>query len=99
MRKNTKKKKKLKYKHVILAKKKYYLYTVHWQDILGDSGHHDEESLKKMKPAKMVTQGFIYSKDKQEVKTFASYDEDSATFSDINIIPRGCILKTTKILL
>ena len=52
-----------------------------------------------MKPAKMVTQGFIYSKDKQEVKTFASYDEDSATFSDINIIPRGCILKTTKILL
>ena len=58
-----------------------------------------EKKIKKMKPAKMVTQGFIYSKDKQEVKTFASYDEDSATFSDINIIPRGCILKTTKILL
>ncbi len=97
MRKNTKRKKKHKYKHIVLGKKKFYFYTIRWLDILGDSGHHDVESLKKMQPAKMVTQGYLFSKDKKLVKTFASYDESEATFSDVNVIPRGVVKKMTKI--
>ena len=45
MRKNTKVRKKHKYKHVILDKKKYYFYIIKWHDIIGDSGHHDKKSL------------------------------------------------------
>ena len=55
------------------------------------------ESLKKMQPAKMVTQGYLFSKDKKLVTTFASYDESEATFSDVNVIPRGVVKKMTKI--
>ena len=97
MRKNTKVKKKHKYKHIILDKKKYYFYIIKWHDIMGDSGHHDKKSLHKMEPAKMVTQGYIFSKDKKLVKTFASYDEDQTTFSDVNVIPRGCVKKMQRV--
>ena len=45
----------------------------------------------------MVTQGYLFSKDKKLVKTFASYDESEATFSDVNVIPRGVVKKMTKI--
>ncbi len=97
MRKNTKVRKKHKYKHVILDKKKYYFYIIKWHDILGDSGHHDKKSLQNMEPAKMVTQGYIFHKDNQKVISFASYDEDQTTFSDVNTFPRGCVKSMKKV--
>ena len=48
-----------------------------------------------MKPALMTTTGYIYSKDKKHLKTFASYDEE--TFSDRNVFPIGCIKELKKI--
>lgn len=97
MRKNTKVRKKHKYKHVILDKKKYYFYIIKWHDIIGDSGHHDKKSLHNMEPAKMVTQGYIFHKDNQKVISFASYDEDQTTFSDVNTFPRGCVKSMKKV--
>ena len=62
-----------------------------------DSGHHDKKSLQKMEPAKMVTQGYIFYKDNQKVISFASYDEDQTTFSDVNTFPRGCVKSMKKV--
>ena len=34
-------KKKSKYRNVVINKKRYYFYKIEWLDILGDSGHAD----------------------------------------------------------
>ena len=47
----------------------------------------------------MITQGYLYYKDKKFIKTFASYDEKEEVFSDRNIIPKGCIIKMEKIII
>ena len=31
--------KKAKYKHTVIKKKKYYFYKITWADITGDAGH------------------------------------------------------------
>jgi hypothetical protein len=87
------KRKKSKYKFAVIDKKKYYFYKIIWLDILGDSIKEFDE----MKPAEMVTQAYIYSKDNKYLKTFASYDANEAVFSDRNIIPVGCVVKMEKI--
>ena len=33
------KRKKSKYKHILINKKRYYFYKIHWIDITGDAGH------------------------------------------------------------
>ena len=83
------KKKKAKYRHIEINKKKYYFYSIIWHDILGDSGHASEKEFKAMKPAQMTTNAYVFSKDKKELKTF----------SDRNVFPIGCIIKMEKILL
>ena len=45
----------------------------------------------------MITQGYLYYKDKKFIKTFASYDEKEEVFSDRNIIPKGCIIKMERV--
>ena len=37
------KRKKAKFRHIEINKKKYYFYTIKWLDILGDSGHASEK--------------------------------------------------------
>jgi hypothetical protein len=49
-----------------------------------------------MKPAIMITNAYIFSKDKQHLKTFASYDENEESFSDRNVFPIGCIKQIKK---
>ena len=44
-------KKKSKYKHVIINKKKYYFYTIDWIDITGDAGHASAEEFNKFECA------------------------------------------------
>jgi hypothetical protein len=91
--------KKAKYRHVVIKNKKYYFYKITWLDIVGDSGHADAQDFLGMKPMVMVTQGYVFHKDKKNVLTFASYEEGDGLFSDRNVFPRGCILKMERILI
>ena len=90
-------KKKSKYKSVLINKKRYYFYKITWLDILGDAGHADINEFNEMKPAEMITHAYIFSKDKKNLKTFASYDSSFESFSDRNVFPTGCIKKLEKI--
>jgi hypothetical protein len=89
--------KKSKYRSIVINKKRYYFYKIVWLDILGDSGHADINEFNDMKPAEMVTHAYIFSKDNKTLKTFASYDNSSESFSDRNVFPTGCIKKLEKI--
>ena len=89
--------KKSKYRHVVIKKKKYYFYSITWEDITADGGHATTEEFIKFKPSIMVTQAYLFSKDNKYVRTFASYEEGDELFSDRNVFPRGCIVKMEKI--
>ena len=93
------KKKKSKYKHVVINKKKYYFYTIDWIDITGDAGHATADEFNKFAYSRMVTQAYIFKKTKKFVWTFSSYDTGDEVFSDRNIMPVGCVLKMTKLTL
>jgi hypothetical protein len=89
--------KKSKYKSVVIKKKRYYFYKITWLDITGDSGHATAEDFGKFKPSVMVTQAYLFNKDKKNIRTFASYEEGDELFSDRNVFPKGCIIKMEKI--
>ena len=91
------KRKKAKFRHIIIDKKKYNFYSIKWLDILGDSAHIEYKDFVNMRPAKMVSQGYVFKKDKKYLWTFASYDENEAVFSDRNCFPIGCIVSMNKI--
>jgi hypothetical protein len=90
-------KKKSKFRHISINKQKYYFYEIKWLDILGDSGHASVMEFEKMKPAVMITNAYVFRKDKKFLWTFASYDENEESFSDRNIFPIGCIKEMKKI--
>ena len=90
--------KKSKYRHCVINKKRYYFYKITWLDILGDSGHASVDEFNNMIPAEMTTHGYLYSKNNKMLKTFASYDNNDEVFSDRNVYPIGCIKKLEKIL-
>ena len=77
----------------------YSKYRVEWIDIIGDSGWADEDKFDKMKLAAPVNEGWIYEKNKEYIKLFASYDkdDDGYVFGDRTMIPRSCITKMIKI--
>ena len=89
--------KKSKYKQALVGGKKYYYYRIYWLDPCGDAGHAEANEVKKLKPAKMITHAFIFDKDKNYVWTFASYDAESAVFSDRNVLLRSCVTKMEKV--
>lgn len=91
------KRKKSKYKSLFINKKRYYFYKITWLDIVGDSGHANSEEFMKLITAKMVSYGYIFSKDKTCIRSFASYDNTEKTFSDRNVYPIGCIVRLEKI--
>ena len=84
---------KKRYKHATIGKKKYYFYKIIWLDPCGDAGHADEDEMKKLKPAVMISQAYIFAKDKKCVWTFASYDTGSKLYSLIVIVFRSIIKK------
>ena len=88
--------KKSKYKHVAINKKKYYFYKISWVDITSDGGHATVEEFDKFECSKMITVAYIYKKTKKFLWTFSSYDEKDAVFSDRNVFPVGCIIKMEK---
>ena len=78
----------------------YSKYRVHWIDILSDSGWADEREFNKMRLSHPVNEGWLYSKDKDAIRLFASYDrEDDGvfTFGDRTMIPLSCVKKMVKI--
>ena len=76
-------------------------YRIEWCDIISDSGWADEKQFQRMKLAYPVNEGWLFSKDKNHVKIFASYDRDADTkdisFGDRTMIPSSCVKKMTKI--
>ena len=88
---------KKRYKHANIGKKKYYFYSIKWIDIAGDAGHATPEEFDKFECAKMITQAYVYKKTKKLLWTFSSYDEKEEVFSDRNIFPIGCSLSMEKI--
>ena len=54
-----------------------------------------------MKLAFPVNEGWLFSKDKDTIKMFASYEKDDdtheMTFGDRTMIPLACVKKMTKI--
>ena len=76
-------------------------YRIEWVDCVSDSGWADEREFHKMKLARPVNEGWLFSKDRHAVKVFASYDKDAdskeITFGDRTMIPWSCVKKMTKI--
>ena len=90
-------KRKKRFKHALINKKKYYFYSIRWFDITGDAAHKTKEEMEKLPIAKMITQAYVFKKSKKYLITFSSYDETDEVFSDTNIFPIGCIDKMEKI--
>ena len=79
----------------------YSKYRIEWIDILSDSGWADEKQFNRMKLAFPVNEGWLFSKDKHNIKIFASYDRDAdtkdITFGDRTMIPLACVKKMIKL--
>tara|TARA_R110002020_G_scaffold47788_1_gene136585 strand:- start:175 stop:483 length:309 start_codon:yes stop_codon:yes gene_type:complete len=78
----------------------YAKYRVKWIDIVSDSGWAEEKDFNKMKLSHPVNEGWLYSKDKDAIKLFASYDREedgTITFGDRTMIPLSCIKKMIKL--
>ena len=97
LKQDMKRRKKSKYKYAVIGKKKYYFYKIVWIDPCGDSGHAEASEVKELKPATMISQAYVFDKDRKYVWTFASYDTESAVFSDRNVFPKCIISKMEKI--
>lgn len=80
-----------KFRRVTIHGKTYYFYEIRWIDVLGDTGHASLKEFADMKPARMVTNAYIFKKDKKFIWTFASYDVHDEVFSDRNLFPVGVI--------
>ena len=78
----------------------YSKCRIEWVDIVSDSGCADEKNFTKMKVATPINEGCIFSKDRNFVKVFASYDKEddgTLTFGDRTMIPMACVKKITKL--
>ena len=79
----------------------YSKYRIEWMDILSDSGWATDREFNRMKLAFPVNEGWLFSKDKHNIKIFASYDKDEdtkeLTFGDRTMIPLACVKKMTKL--
>ena len=78
----------------------YQRGRVEWIDCVSDSGWATDKEFDKMKFAKPINEGWLYSKDKNSIKLFASYDKEddgSFTFGDRTMIPIPWVRTVTKI--
>lgn len=86
-----------KFRQVFISKKKYYFYEIKWVDVSGESGHADFKEFAAMKPAYMVTNAYIFKRNRSFIWTFSSYDEEDEVFSDRNIFPVGVIKELKRV--
>ena len=78
----------------------YPRVRVEWIDCVSDSGWATDKEFDRMKFAKPINEGWLYSKDKIAIKLFASYDKEddgSFTFGDRTMIPIPWVKKVTKL--
>ena len=79
----------------------YSKYRIEWTDALSDSGWADDREFTKMKLAKPINEVWVFAKDKNSVKIFASYDKvpstNEITFGDRTMIPTSWVVKMTKL--
>ena len=77
----------------------YPRVRVEWIDCVSDSSWASDKEFDKMKLARPVNEGWLYSKDKNSIKLFASYDlgDDSIIFGDRTMIPRQWVKKIHKL--
>ena len=54
-----KRKRKKRYKHAVISKKKYYFYQIRWVDITGESNHATAEEFDKFEACVMLTQAYV----------------------------------------
>ena len=89
--------KKSKYRHVLINKKRYYFYKISWVDITADGGHATADEFDRFECSKMITFGYIYKRTKKFIWTFASYDEKDEAYSDRNVFRICCITRLEKL--
>ena len=89
--------KKSKYRHVVINKKRFYFYKISWVDITADGGHATAEEFDKFECSRMITFAYLYKRTKKFIWTFASYDEKDEAYSDRNVFPTGCLIKMEKL--
>ena len=77
----------------------YPRVRVEWIDCGSDSGWATDKEFDKMKLARPVNEGWLYSKDSKSIKLFASYDKDDneITFGDRTMIPRAWVKKIQRL--
>ena len=78
----------------------YKRVRIDWIDIITEGGWGSEREFKNMKLATPVSEGYLFSKDKDTVKIFAGYDveeDGTITFSERSVFPTSCVLKMTKL--
>jgi hypothetical protein len=75
----------------------YKKYKIVFIDPTGDTGWCDEKEFEKFCPDHCVIEGYVFSKNKKFVKTFASYSVDEhfriTSFGDRNVLPTNCIVE------
>ena len=81
---------------IVIDNKSYELQEIHWLDIVGDSTIASSDEFEKMRCAEMVSEAYIYKKDKKFLYTFSSYQKNDVGFGDRNIIPLGCVKSIEK---
>ena len=78
---------------------KYKKYKIIWVDPTGDTGWHTTDELDEFECEECVIEAYVYSKDKEYIKTFASYSINQETgvmtYGDVNVLPMSCV-KTIK---
>ena len=73
---------------------------VEWIDCVSDSGWANEKEFDKMKLSFPVNEGWLYNRDRDAIKLFASYDKEedgTFTFGDRTMIPLSVVKKIHKI--
>ena len=77
----------------------YQRVRVDWIDCVSDSGWATDKEFDKMRLATPVNEGWLYSKDKNSIKLFASFDrdDDGITFGDRTMIPTSVVRKIQKL--
>jgi hypothetical protein len=73
---------------------------VEWIDILSDSGWASDKEFDRMKLSFPVNEGWLYNRDRDAIKLFASYDKEddgTFTFGDRTMIPMSVVKKITRI--
>ena len=77
----------------------YPRVRVEWIDCVSDSGWATDKEFDKMRLSYPVNEGWLYSKDKNSINLFASFDqdEDGLTFGDRTMIPTSVVRKIQKL--